>query len=263
MNSIKTRVLLSLDDECPYQCRHCYTYELPSSKHRSIEEIVESISNERFDIVYVSQKTENFASPCTGLELCEKIFDTYKCNIMIITRNVFLAQDLSRLISLFKRMRESGKTLFVGCSVIGLESACISERADLIPSSMERISFLKNLYNRGIPALLLIRPLFPNSIVPNAEIERLVDMAAGNVSCIVTGPLMVNDYILDRLSINHDELSYVLDGDSEYLSGAIAEIMEFVNVLPEIEHLKKYCDSKCIPIFTHSMPAINYLHDLK
>lgn len=259
MDEINRRALISFDSECPYRCKHCFSYEIPRSQSRSLDQIVDSLAGETFDIVYISQKTENFVLPANGLELAQKVFNTYNCNIIIITRTVFGDEDLLQLVALHKKMQAAGKMLFVGISVIGLESSAISERLDIIPQPIARLDFAKALYCLGIPSLLMIRPLFPDAIIPSSEIEQIVDYVADNISCILTGPLMVNDSILDRLSINHDDLKYVLGGESEYLNGAMEKSVEFVDVLSEIEHLRNYCIKKNVPFFTHSMPALNYL----
>jgi len=262
MNQINDRVLLSFDGECLYRCKHCYTYELPKNEMRSIEEIVESISNENFDVVYISQKNENFVDPNVGLDLCERIFEKYKTHIMLITRRVFNLEQSNRLLELHKKMKTNGKILFVGVSVIGMESSTISERVDVIPSTSQRLDFAKKVYHMGIESLLLVRPLFPHKIIPRTEIEQIIDYVAGQISCVLTGALMVNEYILERLGISEKDLNYIDGGESEYLSGAISETMKFVDVLEEIKHLKKYCSKRGVPFFEHSMPALRYLSSL-
>lgn len=262
MDLIKKRVLVSLDGECPYYCKHCYTYELPKISKRSMNEIVESISNKEFDIIYVSQKIENFADPNVGLDLCEHLFQAYHSNLMIITRNVLRGEHFERLVALHREMRQTGKMLFWGSSVIGLDSARYSEQLSLIPSTLERLDFIKNAYNKGISTMLLIRPLFPSKLIPNIEIEKMIDYMDGMVSCVLTGPLMVNDYILKRLGLHDSDLTYTIGDESEYLNGVIKEMMRYVDTSQELEHLKEYCDKKGLPFFKHSMPAVNYLYNL-
>ncbi len=263
MNKIKNRVLLSLDGGCPYHCNHCYTYELPHVETRSINEIVASVADEQFDIAYVSQKIENFANPDDGLKLCEQLFQTYHCHLMIITRNILKSTHFERMLRLHMEMKKRGKMLFLASSVIGMESAQRSEQLSLIPDTLDRLDFIKSAYCAGIPAMVLIRPLFPSIIIPSSEIERIVDYVSGKVSCIVTGPLMVNEPILNRLGLSESSLTYIEGGESEYLNGAMRESMKFVNVLPEIKHLREYCAKKQLMFFEHSMPAVNYLYSLQ
>ena len=56
----KDRVLISYDGECPFRCKHCYTFSLDKKKERTVDEILFDIKNEKFDIIYVSQKNEFF-----------------------------------------------------------------------------------------------------------------------------------------------------------------------------------------------------------
>ncbi len=256
--NIQKRVLISVDDFCPFQCKHCYTYQIERDVKRTIDQIVASIANEKFDIVYISQRSDSFADPAVGLELCEKVFQRYKCNILIITRNILDNNQYQRLLELNKIMTAQNKMLFWACSVIGMESANVSENTHLIPKTTERIKFLSKLKTSNIRTMLLIRPLFPSFIIPNSEIEKIVELAANSAHCIITGPLMVNDKILMRLNIGEKTLKYC-NGDTEYLQGALAESMKYVDVSDEIAHLDKICNKLKVPLFKHSMPAINFL----
>lgn len=257
---IKERELISLDGPCPYSCKHCYTYELDAcAENRTIDQLVESLAGKSFDVVYVSQKRENFVNPDEGIELCRKLFERYGCHIMAITRNVFNPIQKSCFIDLDKEMTSRGKRLFLGVSLIGLQSAPVSENMSFAPSPEERIKFMRDMYDSGIETLALIRPLFPKEIIPFSEIENIVDFLDGGVSCILSGALMVNDWILDRLSIGHHELDFYENGSSEYLKGALSESVEYVDVRDELRSLKSYCMSKNIQFFEHSMPALNYL----
>lgn len=258
--SLQNRVFVSYDGQCPYQCRHCFSFEVEQHvPPRTAETITDSLQNLDFDVVYVSQKRENFVNPEEGIKLCEMIFDRYSCNIVVITRNVLDAVQQERLLKLHRRMRECGKYLFLGISVVGLKSAGFTENLSLFPTPDERIRFSKEMYHRGIPTMLLIRPLFPESIIPSDEWKNIVDQAAGNISCILSGALMVNPAILKRLGLQESDLQYLDGGESEYLDGAIASSMKFVDVRSEMRQLKEYCQNKGVPFFEHSLPAINYL----
>ena len=259
MEFIKDRVLLSLGNECEFGCKHCYTFELPNQEMRSIDEIVSSVSGEKFDVAYISQRTENFVNPEIGLKLCESVFDEYKCHIMIISRQVLNDLYINRLVLLYKKVQDAGKMLFFSSSVVGMESASVTENLSRIPSTKERLDFLKTLSSFQIPTILLIRPLFPNGIIPLGELHRIIDYVSAFVSCVVTGPLMVDDMILERLSLKQGDFKYMDGGESEYLSGALAGEMKFVNVMDELNDLHEYCNSKNVHLFSHSMPALNYI----
>ena len=50
MNTITQRVLVSFDDICPYQCKHCFTLDIPrSEENRTIEQILASIASKDFE----------------------------------------------------------------------------------------------------------------------------------------------------------------------------------------------------------------------
>ena len=124
---IQNRVFVSFDGQCPYNCKHCFSFECKQqSPPRTLDQIIESLQNLSFDVIYVSQKRENFINPELGLLLCEKLFERYRCNIVIITRNVFSAINQERLISLKNKMSVYGKYLFIGVSIVGNESACFT-----------------------------------------------------------------------------------------------------------------------------------------
>ncbi len=257
---IRKRAFVSFDGHCPYNCKHCFSFEIDQPDiPRTIKQIVDSLSDTQFDIVYVSQKKENFVNVDNGLLLCEQLFSQYECNLMIITRNVFNQHQISRLQSLQQKMRKREKFLFVGISIIGLESAAISEDLSIVPAPEERLEFASTLYRNGIPSIVLIRPLFPRHIIPTEECMKIVDKIAGNISCILSGPLMVNKQILERLGMTSSDLTYLCDANSEYLDGAIAGSMKNIDVTQETEELKKYCQKKGVPYFAHSLPAINYI----
>ena len=231
---IKKRAFVSFDGRCPYNCKHCFSFEIEQpDTPRTTAQIADSLKDKEFDVVYVSQKKENFENGDDGLMLCEELFSRYSCNLVIITRSVFSHSQIERLILLHKNMREKGKYLFMGISVMGLNSASFSEDLNIAPTPEKRLEFSATLYHSGIPVIILIRPLFPRYIIPISECKRIVDMVAGNASCILSGPLMVNDQILERLGMEASDFTYLCDADSEYLNGAIAAHMKNIDVREE------------------------------
>lgn len=257
---IEKRVFVSFDGFCKYNCKHCFSFEQEQChKLRSLDEITDSLKSKEFDVVYVSQKRENFINQDEGLALCEMLFSKYKCNIVIITRSVFDIKQRKRLIQLNSIMKKENKYLFLGVSVVGLESSICTEDLTVVPAPIDRIDFLKDMYNSDITTMLLIRPLFPERVIPLSELKKIIDYTDGKTSCILTGALMVNEAILKRLRFTGTEFQYIVGGESEYLDGAHSGSMNFVDVRKEIDWLKEYCSCKNIKFFEHSLPAINYL----
>lgn len=260
---IKKRELVSFDDVCPFNCKHCYTFELNRTGYnRTINEIVDSLANKEFDVVYVSQRKDNFVNPDEGLELCEKLYDKYNCNLIAITRNIFNCEQIDRLTKLNKKMRDNNKFLFMAVSIPALESANVTEDLSKIPTPQERVLFLENISKRDILNILLIRPLLPDDLVPVDEVIRIVQQCKNFVSCIVSSGLAVNDHILKRLNLKEDNLTYSNE-KIDYLVGAIEGNVRYIDVKDKIEIIKNECKKWEIPFFEHSVPALNYLMNVE
>lgn len=254
----KHRTFISFDGACPFRCKHCYTYSINNNEQqRSIEEILDDIENEEFDIIYISQKNENFSNPNKGIELCEKAYERYHKDIIIITRSVFDDSQMNRLYVLHNQMKKERRNLIVAVSFISLNRANVSERLDIIPSPEQRIDFLCKLYNLNIPNFALIRPLFPQAIIPIDDIYGLIDRCKDYVDCIVTSELGVNSDIESRLGINFN--SFCSYKSSQYLNGAINEELRFLKLDDELKLISEKCRDSKIMFFTHSMQAINFI----
>ena len=258
MKTINKRVLVSFDDICPYQCKHCYTLDIRRlADNRSVSEIVDSIASQEFDVVYISQRRDNFTNPDKGLELCEKIFERYNCNIFIITRNVFEEHQVERLLRLQNEMQRNNKNIIVASSVFATNSYVKSENPHAIPSPYERLDFMKQLSKRGVKTVVIIRPVFPKSTIPIEELYELVDICKTFNTCVVSSGLAVNDNILWRLGLNSDDVCYM--ENVRYLEGAMEGEIRFLNVENELNDLKMYCQKQNIAFFEHTMPALNYI----
>jgi len=253
---IESRVLVSYDEYCPFECKHCYTYGINRETLRTVDEIVDGISDIPFDVVYVSQKNDNFAIPERGIQLCEKLFERYECNIFAITRNVLDDSYIARISDLASKMERHGKKFFFAVSIPALKSSSVTECVSKVPSPTERLDFMKRLYDKKVTTIALIRPLYPDTIVPLNEIYEIIDRCSKNVHCIVSGGLGVNDDVLMRLGMDATDFSYV---DKPYLQGAIDCDIKFIDVTLEMQALIEKCQSVGIPFFEHSMPALNYL----
>ena len=256
---ISRRTFVSFDELCPYQCKHCYTYGIVRDNFRTIEEIVESISKDDFDVIYVSQKNDNFSNPLRGIDLCHRLFKRYRTNLFIITRNVFNDDELKELDKLKEYLNQANKQLFIAISLNALESINVCESAGKVCSPNSRIDFIKKLSDRGYTPILMLRPIFPDNIIPVEECLRIIDLAHKHVSCIVSSGLGVNDDILERLGMKESDFSY--NQSQEYLQGAIDCEIKFIDVTTEMEKIRKKCHSLNVAFFEHSMPALNYIMD--
>ena len=257
---INSRAFVSFDEPCRYQCKHCYTYSIARQKYRTIDEIVDSIGKESFDIVYVSQKTDNFSAPQRGLELCEKLVERYACNIFIITRSVFDKASIKRLVALNNHLLQIKRRLFIAVSINALDSYNISEDARFVPTPFQRIEFLRRLSQEGLSPILMVRPVLPDSLIPIEECLDVIKQCASSVSCVVSSGLGVNEDVLRRLGIQEDTIQYC--ENQEYLQGAIDCDIKFVDVHDELAQIENKCIEFNCPFFSHSMPALNYLSTL-
>lgn len=254
------REFVSFDGKCTFACKHCYTHELPpEKKHRTLEEIVNSLSDKVFDIVYVSQKNENFIVKDEGLLLCEKIYEKYQKDLFLITRCVFNDVHIERLKNLSKKMAADNHTLFIGVSICGLDSYDKTENSKLIPTPYERILFLEKLKQAGVINLLFLRPIFPEKIIPTSEYLEIIDLTTGYISGIVTAGLLVTPSIAKRLNLDNFNLTYNNDGQSDYLVGTIeGDKAKMIDVTTEMNTIKEYCNQKQIPLFEHSLHAVEF-----
>lgn len=260
---IENRELISFDGICPYNCKHCFVLNMNDVLERSTEDIVNSISDKEFDVVYISHYKENFVDPDKGLELCEKIFDRYKCHVFIITRAVFDDHHIHRLNSLKKIMKKSNKEIFVAISIPALESSYIFESHNLVPTPEQRIECLKKLNSQNIPTLLAIRPLLSNKFIKYDEIERLIKKSYVYVDSILASGLVVNNEISKKMGIDFTNEEFKNADESGYLVGAISDdTYKYINVEKEIEEIAMLCEELGVPFFEHSMPALNYLHNI-
>lgn len=254
---ISKRAFVSFDELCPYQCKYCYTYGIKRDKFRKPEEIVDSISNDEFDIIYVSQKNDNFSDPLKGLNLCRLLFERYNCNLFIITRNVFNDDELKELEKLRLNVQRANKCLFVAISLNSIDSIGVCEDIMRVPNPEERIDFIKELADKGLMPILMLRPVFPNNIIPIDECLQIIDRTFPYVSCVVSSGLGINSDILNRLGMKEGDFAY--NTNQEYLQGAIDCEIKFVNVECEIAKIRQKCQSLNVPMFEHSMPALNYI----
>lgn len=258
--TINSRAFVSFDEFCPYECKHCYTYGIKRNTIRSIDEIVASISECNFDVIYVSQKNDNFSNPMRGFKLCDTLIERYKQNLFAITRNVFSEAELAELVSLKQKLANISKHFFIAVSINATDSISVSENTSKTCTPKQRVAFIKALSEKGFKPILMLRPIFPDRMIPVDECLQLIDELHPYISCVVTSGLGVNDDILSRLGML--ESDFVYSNNQEYLDGAITGEIRFIDVDYELQQIREKCAEVGIPVFLHSMPAINYIAEL-
>lgn len=259
----KERVFVSFGGECPYRCRHCYTFcnNYQYDPVLSVNDLICSLKEKNFSLAYVSGHKENFVNPDEGLELCEEIFSNYATDILLTTRNVFNKKQLERLCSLNERMRALERDLYVCVSIPALESYKKIECSNLMPSPEERIDFVKRLYAHKIYTILTIRPLFPSSFIPINEPMEILKRCKGYISAVISSGIVVDDTILRNLKTFPSDVTYV-EGKLMKCLGQDIDV-RYVNVEQEYSKIEHFCKIHNIYLDEHSIPVIQYLKSKK
>lgn len=253
----KKRVLVSFRGRCPMRCKHCYTYEMDKREERSISEIVSETERETFDIIYLSQKYENFFDEENGLSLCYELYSRFKKDIFIITRSYLSDPLMEQLGLLNQQMQRNGNQLYMAASICADQSYTITEDEAQCPTPNQRLENLARGKNYGIRTLLLLRPIFPDTVIPVDECLNILERAMNTVDAVIASGLIVTEKILARLGLNGNSFTYLHNGDSEYLSDLKGA--KYLDVESELSKIQKCCVDMNIPFFRHSLPALNYL----
>lgn len=257
-NKYIKRSMISFDGRCPLRCKYCYTYDLEcSEKKRNIEELVNSLSKQNCDIIYVSQTFENFYDQDAGIRLCRDLYLKYKKDIFIITKSCLTDQSILKLAELNALMKENGSQLYFGESVCSDNSYTRVEDERWCPSPAERLSNLERLQPWGIKTLLILRPVFPAEIIPIEECTNLIKKAAPYINAVVSSGLIVTSNVLLNLGIRNNTILYMDNGDTDYLANIDKAKIKFVDVKNEMKIIQEYCEKLNVPFFTHTLPALN------
>lgn len=259
LNNYK-RQFVSFTGKCPYQCNHCYTFCTGYDSYdsgKNVEEIVKSLQDEVFDIVYVSGHKENFVNPNEGIELCEQIFKRYNSDIMITTRNIFDCEQLERIKALNEKMKEKNKDLFFCASIPALQSYRKLEPNPIIPNPIQRIDNLKKIFDIGIYTILTLRPLCPDGYIPIKEIIEIIEKCKLHTSVVLSSGIVVDDEILCKLPEFPKDFKCQEKPLMPCLKNKLS--MRYVDVDSEINEIKMKCKEYSLPFFEHSLPAIEYL----
>ncbi|QTE67633.1 hypothetical protein JNO48_10555 [Clostridiales bacterium] len=263
MVSYTNRVLVSFSGKCPLECKHCYTldFDCPKTKQDmdEIDQIVASIRNSSFDIIYVSHDRENFIDEQAGIRLVESLYETYQKSMLIITRKNLAQDTVRQLAELSEKMADNNQTLFIAVSIPANASYGITEKTDKIATPSDRCELLFRLHQSGIKTILLARPIFPNSIIPTSEITGMISDYHDSIDAVVASGLAVNDTILERLGLSGKELNYLPGNNKEFLIGSSAKDIKYLDVHSELAEIENTCKDFGIVFSTHSMDALNQL----
>ena len=263
MKKYDSRVMVSFDGKCPMGCKHCYTYDLEKKEcNRDINELVQEIEEKIFDIIYISQSYENFFDEIRGLRLCHMLYEKYQKDMFIITRSFLSNKVIDKLGKLNQVMKSEGHQLFIAVSVCAEQSYGFTEQKGVCPTPQQRLLNLERVHNVDIKTILLVRPVFPDSIIPVYECKILIERSKSYINAVVSSGLIVTNKIIERLGLRDNGLLYQSDGDSEYLADLEPGKAKYVDVDNELNEIQDFCISNSIQFFKHSIPALNYLATL-
>lgn len=214
---------------------------------RTCDEIVHSLSDKEFDIIYISQSYENFIDQEKGLELCEKVYSCYKKDMFIITRSFLKDETIHRLKKMNADMKQNENQLFVATSLCADESYLLSENPEKCPTPDMRLSNLQRVYQSGIKTILMLRPIFPNNIVPTKEYVNIVKRAKEYVGAVVSSGLIGTERILAELKIDKNHIKVLEHGDFEYLDNIDRDRIVYLDVEKELKEIEPHCLEIGIP----------------
>lgn len=256
----QNRALVSFKGKCPMNCKHCYTFDLDDQEEISdVSEVVNANIPVDCDIIYVSQRYENFYDEEIGYDLCSSLYEKYHKDIFIITRSVLSDAMMQKLSDLNKQMAMKGHTLYLSVSICADASYAVTEDVKNCPTPSQRISNLQRAHMHGIRTVLMLRPIFPDKIIPISECLSFISQYAYCIDAVVTSGLIVTQNILKRLNLEQNELAYNSTGDSSYLADLQGKDIYYVDVEDELRQIESQCAMNHVPCFRHSMPALNFI----
>ena len=263
MKTYTNRVLVSFSGRCPLECKHCYTLDRDWPKSNQdideIEQIVASVQDSIFDIIYISHDRENFIDEQAGFQLTESLYETFHKSILIITRKCLCQDTINKLAALRKKMVANNHSLFVAVSIPANSSYEITEKIDRIATPLDRCELLKSLHQNNITSIFMARPIFPKYIIPTDEVVEMISDYHDYIDAVVASGLAVNNSILERLKLSEDGLRFLPGNHSEFLIGSSAKNIQYLDVNSELKEIEKVCCENGIVFSTHSMDALNQL----
>lgn len=252
---------LSSKRYCSYRCAFCYVNaDFASYPRVPVDEIVQFLYGRRgdFDIVYVSGDTDSLAHPRTreGIDLIERC-GALGVDVLFTTRAPLGKSDLDRLGAIGEDLRRKGRILFGCVSICRLRSAPHLEPPP-IPAPERRLEVLAELRERGITAVLAMRPFLP--VVPTAEYVELVEMAAKSVDVVLgetwyadAGGVLEAQVLAGESRLNLEFEAKRMDFDKNQALWKVWPGSEIERTVAEV------CKRLEIPFFMRSRPAIEYV----
>ena len=257
------KVMISFGGVCTLGCKHCYTMtkSFSHAPRQSVQDCIEQLLSieKPFSHICVSGDTDPLLDQEAFRELIFEIHKILPEKTITYTSRLIPDSETLQTVSELNLSRRSGDTLIVpAVSLVTHSYPNQVERKETVPSSAERILTLERYREMKVPCIIAMRPIFPFSIVPRLEIDKIVEVAA-ELDCILLGETFIVDprnEIGQRLAIEHSfsvksPLTFI-DQPGQWLKG---------HFLKEEEYLESLCRRRRVIFFMRSSPAIEYLHE--
>ena len=225
-----------------------------------VREILEWLRTVRpqYDIIYVSGDTDSFARPRTAraLTLLEQLGDL-EVDVLFTSRYVFSLEDLRRLERVAAALAAHGHQLFGCVSVAQLSVPHLKPRP--IQPPLERLAQLRRFHERGLVAILALRPFLP--LVPLADYRAIVAQAAEFGADVILGEAWFADAagVLERQVFRGPTPPDVafsrgpMDFDDNDSTWKIFQALAIEALVAD------ECNKHGVPFFMRSRPAIEFI----
>ena len=262
------KITISLGGRCTLGCRHCYTNTcgfVPQPIKSPVEAFEElqrysNVVSGRISVICISGDIDCFLNPNNGITLLELVIENFKEEtIMFTTRLVLSNSNIDRIKRLW-RICSSRQQLLIPCiSLITFTFPNDVENPSCVPTSIDRLIFLKKLASVGMICFLTLRPTFPFSIVSLEEIRQILEYI-GSFTAAVLGEVFLldeNSEIETKLSIDKSIADTIESSRMTFIDQPA--VWHKIYLRREHDEIKKLCHEYGLPYFLRSVSAVNYI----
>jgi DNA repair photolyase len=189
--------------QCNYSCTYCFAAE--SDYHQSnidsIDDFVRRVAAEggsSIALIQLGHDTEFFQNQKAALDILQRL-SAIRCLIALATKMPLQGRVLDSISEADATLKSVGGLLTMMVSIPVLWRWREVEPG--LPSPWRRLSLLEELSNRGITAVLGIRPLLPPRIMSDSEVISLATSAKPWLQGVIFGPYWFRE---DRWSLIGD-----------------------------------------------------------
>jgi DNA repair photolyase len=259
------KITVSLGGACKLWCKHCYitAHQFQHPRKRAVESVIDELRAlaGSFGVVCISGDTDCFLDEDAGWALIEGVCKAFPTiDVMFTSRLVPRPGIVARISELAAAMAEDARFLVPCVSAVTWSYPNKVENPRLVPSTAERVAFLRQFADQGIPCFLALRPTFPFSVVSRDEVEMLLAQC-GNAPACVLGEAFILDTANDiaaRLGLAFVTQDAVVDPLTFLEQPGVWEKRIYAD---EIQFARERSHARGVPYFLRSMSAMRYLHE--